>query len=359
MGWLRVVLTTATVLIVTSLGFIIAASFLDTEERAVPDRLAGFHETQISLPHRGAPIPLFVWYPVVGEGTPELIGQNSLFYGFHALRDAPVPDRKLPVVLVSHGSGGNAVSLGWLASHLATQGAMVVATNHPGTTSRDSTPEATVRIWERPQDLSAILDLITNDAPVGLQPDLDNVAALGFSLGGFSVLSLAGVEASKPRFIEYCATFPDKLDCGWMNEGGLDFDAIEQDKYEQSNLDPRIEAVIAIDPALPLAATPESLAEMALPALVIQLGETKTIPPGMLWEDNVTQMPNAQTAVIPETYHFAFLAECSTLGRIIIGLAGDDNICSDNGTRNRPEIHAEVREKTAAFLAKVLKMDSN
>lgn len=359
MGWLRVALTTVTAIAVTGAAVIMAATFLDTEIRQAPTKLAGFHETQISLPLRAEPIPLFVWYPVDGSGTPELIGQNALFYGFHALRDAPSPKVRLPVVLLSHGSGGNAVSLGWLASHLAAQGVIVVSTNHPGTTSRDSTPEATVRIWERPQDLSAILDVLAADAPMDLQPDLDRVAAVGFSLGGFSVLSLAGLEASKPRFVEYCATYPNKLDCGWMNEGGLDFNAIDQVKYDQSNADPRIKAVITVDPALPLAVTPQSLAAMELPALVIQLGDTDRVPPGMLWDSNVKQMPQTELAVIPDTYHFAFLAECSKLGRIVIGMAGDDNVCADQGTRNRAEIHAEVIEKTTAFLAKNLKIDRN
>ena len=57
---------------------------------------------------------------------------------------------------------GNALQVGWLAEALAEKGYVVLATNHPGTTSRDSLPERTVMIWERAKDLSEILNWAEN-----------------------------------------------------------------------------------------------------------------------------------------------------------------------------------------------------
>lgn len=99
-----------------------------------------------------------MWYPAISDQVPELIGQNALFYGFHAYRDATTDSEPKPVVLLSHGSGGNAKGIGWLASDLATRGFVVLAVNHLGTTSRDSLPSAINHIWERPNDLKALLD---------------------------------------------------------------------------------------------------------------------------------------------------------------------------------------------------------
>lgn len=333
---------------------LIAGLALGTSERTLPEKLVGFYQTTLDVPHRNAALPVFVWYPAESDAAAELIGQNALFYGFHAQRDAAADQTPAPVVVLSHGSGGNALSLGWLATELAARGMIVVATNHPGTTSRDSFPDATVRVWERQDDLKALLDYASSDLPHGLTSDMDRVGALGFSLGGFSVLGLGGAEVSKERFIDYCTRYPDKLDCGWMNANGLDFDAIDAVRYEQSNRDPRVKAIVAVDPALPLALKEGGLTAVTADTLVVQLGETETIAEGMRWGTAVPRIANGSFYQTPNTYHFAFLAECSTLGKIIIATAGDDNICADKGTRDRGEVHTELRTIIGDFLTKSL-----
>ena len=55
-----------------------------------------------------------------------------------------------------------------LAEALAEKGYVVLATNHPGTTSRDSLPERTVMIWERAKDMSEILNWAENPTIEGL-----------------------------------------------------------------------------------------------------------------------------------------------------------------------------------------------
>ena len=75
---------------------------------------------------------------------------------------------------------------------------------------------------------------------------MDRVGAVGFSLGVYSVLGLGGAEVSKAAFIDYCDRFPDKIDCGWMNASGLDLNTIDEIRYESSNLDPRVGAILSI-----------------------------------------------------------------------------------------------------------------
>ena len=99
-----------------------------------------------------------MWYPAISDQVPELIGQNALFYGLHAYRDATTDSESKRVVLLSYGSGGNAKGIGWLASDLATRGFVVLAVYHLDTMSRDSLPPAINYIWERPNDLKALLD---------------------------------------------------------------------------------------------------------------------------------------------------------------------------------------------------------
>ena len=169
-----------------------------------------------------------MWYPAISDQVPELIGQNALFYGLHAYRDATTDSESKRVVLLSYGSGGNAKGIGWLASDLATRGFVVLAVNHPGTTSRDSLPSATSHIWERHDDLKALLNFAQAGLPFGVTVDMDRVGAVGFSLGGYSVLGFGGAEVSKAGYIDYCDRFPDKIDRGWMNASGLDLNTIDE-----------------------------------------------------------------------------------------------------------------------------------
>ena len=75
------------------------------------------------------------------------------------------------------------------------------------------------------------------------------MAVVGFSLGGAAALSISGAGLSKEDFIAYCAMQVEKPDCDWMNDAGVDFSQIDQTLYEADWTDPRISAVLAIDPA--------------------------------------------------------------------------------------------------------------
>jgi len=336
---------------------LLAAMLLDTEIRQPPENVPGYQVMRIPMPHREQDIEVHIWYPTSETGASELIGQNALFYGFYANPDARPMAVSAPIVLLSHGSGGNAVRLGWLATELAAKGMIVVAPNHPGITSRDSSPFETVKIWQRPQDLSAVLDFLQQTPPEWLKADFSRVAVVGFSLGGQSALSLSGAKVTKQGFIAYCDQNPDMPDCKWLAKGGVDFTQIDQALYEQSGLDARITAAVAIDPTLPLAMTDESLTQMTSPILVINLGTTSEVPLAVRADRIATLMPQATYQSIPGATHFSFLAECSVLGRIIIGLTGEENICADPGGRDRAAIHADLNGLISDFLTGQFALD--
>ena len=226
----------------------------------------------------------------------------------------------------------------------------MLAVNHPGTTSRDSLPSATIRIWERPDDLKALLDFAQAGLPLGVTVDMDRVGAVGFSLGGYSVLGLGGAEVSKAGFIDYCDRFPDKIDCGRMKASGLDLNTIDEARYESSNLDPRVGAIVSIDPALPQALKADGLSAVTVATRIVQLGETETIPEGLRWDKAAMQLVKGERVVVPNTYHFAFLAECSRLGKVVISIGSEENICSDQGTRGRRKVHTELQQIIGGFL---------
>jgi predicted dienelactone hydrolase len=348
---LRIALIAITAIVALIFG---GASLLGTSKRPVPAQLPGYRVIPVAMSHRANPVLVHVWYPADNGTGAELVGQNALFYGHYVRRDAKPAAGLHPLVLLSHGSGGNAERMGWLATELANRGMIVAAPDHPGTTSGDSDPFQTVKVWERPQDLSAIIDFIAANKVDGLTPDMKRVAVVGFSLGGFSALSLSGVQVSKTQFIDYCNVNRGQLDCGWMQAAGVDFTTIDQTRYEQSNADPRIKVTVAIDPALPAAMVVDSLTKINQPVLVVNLGDPNTIPPAMRVDAIARSIHNSSYVAVPGAHHFSFMAECSWLGYIVIGIAGEDNICSDTGFRNRSVLHKELAPMIVEFLDKAL-----
>lgn len=346
MNWLRRGVFGTVALGLLLLGTV---SLNDTRVGPIPAEAPGFRVLQIDAPSRPEGLSLHVWYPS-GAGPITLIGQNALFFGFHARRDAVGDGLPHPVVLLSHGSGGNAERLGWIGAALAARGMIVAAVNHPGTTSGDSLPARTVMPWERMADLVAVLDHLQRDPPPGVVPNMARVGALGFSLGGGTVLLASGVRLSKASFQEYCVRNAGNDDCGWLAEGRVDLDLIDRARYEQDNRDPRIKAVVAVDPALSQAMRAESLARLPA-ALIVNLGSAGTIPLAMRADDLAAGIPGATYLAISGTHHFGFLARCSLLGVIVIALASDDNICSDWGLRDRDAVHAELARDIGGFLA--------
>ena len=118
------------------------------------DGSSGITYGSAAAPLRGADVEFNVWYPALPGGKSVTVGGNGVFYGTPAGRDAPHQAGRFPMVVISHGAGGNAGQFGWIASELAQAGFVVVLPNHPGTTTGNASAEAAVRVWERPADLS-------------------------------------------------------------------------------------------------------------------------------------------------------------------------------------------------------------
>ena len=317
---------------------------------ARPD--AGHIEMTIPVDHRDVPLPLHMWYPAK-PGTPAgAVGRNAMFVGAEAHPGAPPLGEPAPVVLLSHGSGGNAANLGWIAAALAERGLIVAAPNHPGTTSRDSLPERTIMPWERAWDMTAVLDHLERDPPPGLRPDTGRVAAVGFSLGGHTALRLVGARASKAAFVAYCEGNAE-LDCGWLAEGGVDLGAIEAPLYEGHDRDPRVGAAVAVDPALAQSLAPESLRAVEAPVLLVSLGAPQAVPESLRVEALAEALPYAAHHHVEGAVHFSFLGACRLLGKMVIGALEDEPICRDPN-RPRAEIQREIETLVGDFIVRAL-----
>ena len=111
----------------TTCATLIAATLMASAALADP---AGYSPLTFDAPHHGRGVIGAVWYPTGGPGREMLFADSPVFVGVTVVEEAPVADGLHPVVLLSHGMGGNIRSLAWLGSALAEEGAVVISVNH-------------------------------------------------------------------------------------------------------------------------------------------------------------------------------------------------------------------------------------
>lgn len=140
---------------------------------------------------RERPLKTQVWYPT----TDKDIKDTALpFLLSPTVKNATFVNKKHPLIVVSHGTGGNRMSLAWLAIELTKNGYIVIAPDHWGNTLDNKIPEYFVRYWERPLDMSFLLTSFLQDERFNNYVDSKRIATIGFSLGGYTALALAGIE---------------------------------------------------------------------------------------------------------------------------------------------------------------------
>lgn len=337
------------------LGAILAIGLVATPAAvAAEPPSVGMRTLTIPTAEPGRVLPTLVWYPAAPGGEDVLIGDNPVIVGTRVRRDAPVTPGRHPLLLISHGSGGNGAGLSWLTTRLAARGYVVAAMNHPGTTSGDSNEKLTMELWHRPKDISATLDHLLADP--GLTPSIDPkaVGALGFSLGGYDVLALAGAEQRRSAFAEYCNRNRMMMGCAWLRRGGVDFAALDP-RFDENHRDTRIRAVIAVDPAFTPSYDDKSLTGVTVPVGVLNLGTPSTTPGIIEGRAIADLMPNARLDRVPDAVHFSFLGLCKPDAARLLAEAGDEPICADvPGGRDRVALHDDMAKRIFGFLDTML-----
>ncbi|MEL6519715.1 MAG: hypothetical protein AAFQ66_02045 [Pseudomonadota bacterium] len=319
---------------------------------AEAEDIAGFDRFDVRAEHRSQLVAGSIWYPPGGRTYRSVIGENPVFVGTSVFVGAPVAEGQHPVVLFSHGSGGNMDGLGWLSSRLALAGAIVIAVNHPGSTSGDSSPRRSLHLTDRAADLSAALDTVLADPNLGPFIDQSRITAMGFSLGGSTALKLAGATFDRLVFRDYCLARQDTdVGCIFLAKGGVDLDHLPAN-WDVSTVDPRITSTIAIDPGFTHAIGAESAALLTMPTLVINLGEDRweAVDVGPEGSDFVARLPKARYHITDTANHFTFLPVCKPAGEAILREEQDDPVCTDPEGTDRAAIHEEIAGQIRAFL---------
>lgn len=315
------------------------------------EMLPGYDRLDVDADHRARPVAASVWYPAAAATYRVPVGGGPIFEPVLAAMGPDLAEGAHPLVLLSHGSGGNADALGWLSSALVGRGAIVLAVNHPGSTSGDSSPRRSVDLAGRAADLSAALDAVLSDPAFRDHVDPGRIGAVGFSLGGTTALGLAGLRFDGAAQDARCATAPEAADCGVFLRGGVVFG--DEPGFAADARDDRIARVVAIDPGFGGSVIEDSLGALSASVAFINLGEADRLPAvdvGPAGNGLAARLPGATHAVVAPASHFSFLAPCQAGAAEILEAEGEDPICTDPAGVDRRAVHAELVDLIAGAL---------
>ena len=315
------------------------------------------------------PLVTTIWYPTTDTAqldtlTMGIPGRPPAFLAGRVATEAPMtPGVRRPLILLSHGTGGSALQLAWLGITLAERGYIVAAVNHHGNTAAEPAydPRGFLLWWERARDLSAVLDQLLQDSLLGPRIDSTRIGAAGFSLGGYTVLALAGAETDLEGFKTFCAGASHDATCDPQPEMP---DAMNQlDRLVASDTavrrslaeaggsirDLRIRAIAALAPAVVHGLSAASLQQIALPVMLIAGEADRTAPLATNARYASTLIPGASFTALPGVGHYTFLADCTDRGRRAL-----PDLCGEAAGTDRRAVHRRIAAQLTAFFDRAL-----
>lgn len=299
----------------------------------------------------------FVWYPTDETTGLAEIHNSAVWAPVKAIRDAPPASGPFPLVVLSHGMYGNAMNQSWLASGLARRGFVVAAVNHPGTSTWARDPDDARQLWERPKDMSRVIDhLLDTTTPIA-PVDPRRVFMAGHSLGGMTAIALAGGRYDPRGFARFCDGHPGELVCGILDRWQVAKTPEDQAQMAADLSDARIKGFAVFDLGGTQTFSTASLGRIGTPLLVF--GAPRNIDgTGLDLEVESRALIAAlpQTSVIyrePESLsHFDFLGECNPGGiEVLRAEEPDDVFVCIEGTAERRNEHQMVIDEVSGFFS--------
>lgn len=290
------------------------------------------------------PLSAGVWYPTDAQASPHRIGGATQTVALNA----PIAGQGLPLILISHGSGG------WYGGHydtalaLVQAGFVVAAVTHRGDSFDDHS--RTAQLWVRPEQLKRLTDYMVASWPQRASIDASRIGVFGFSAGGFTVLVAAGGVPDLSLIGPYCVEHPDTDACTVVRStpGLVDrFATLPASVWVH---DTRIRAAVVAAPGVGFVFGRGGLVDVHVP---VQLWSAQFdhVEPAPDYADAV----RAALPVAPDFHlvqnadHYDFLPACSAAAaREFPG------ICTPRPGFDRVEFHTEMNRDVVAFFERTL-----
>jgi predicted dienelactone hydrolase len=293
----------------------------------------------------GRPLNLMLIYPAV-PATTAVPFKIFLATNLHLYKDAPVVSDglKRPLVMFSHGAGGNGSGYAWFGEYLASRGYLVAMVYHFRANTFDSSAlYVRSRIWQRPRDLSLDISHLVQDKVWGPHIEPSQIGVAGHSQGGFTSLWIGGAKVNPELFLKFQRI--------WKNNEAVPAYIREQMKLDAEPArdlrDNRVRAAFAMAPGdiRGFGMDEAGLRQMTIPAyLIVGAGDTTT-PSDENAAFAAKYIPHAQLDVLPgPVSHEIFGNECDQIGR--------DNFpeaCNDAPGVDRVKLHEYIGNAALQF----------
>jgi len=287
---------------------------------------------------RERPLITEIYYPSE-KNLPSVEPTSNNFRLLQEARNAPLTPsmKKLPLIVVSHGPKSDRYALTWLQEILAANGYIVAAPDHFGDTIYLHRSEESLKQWERPKDITYVIDQVLNDPFFKQHVDPEKIGFIGYLTGGLTGVWLAGGRATQYPMPQ---VNPQELD-DCITQAMLD--KIDFTKAQKSYEDKRIKAELLLAPSYGQAFDKNGLARVDIPMLILNLEKNKAAP----------SKENAQ--------YLADYIKSSGL-KILPGdterLVFPKKLCPQKGLETNDRTLEEIADNTLKFFDKYLKNPS-
>lgn len=289
------------------------------------------------------PLTIGVWYPTdtAAKPTPLDTFTQDVAVG------APVSGHGLPLVVISHGSGG------WFGGHydtalaLAHAGFVVAAATHNGDAYQDQGQMA--QIWRRTAQLHRLIEYMLGEWPGHAAIDAGRVGVFGFSAGGFTALVAAGGTPDLSLVQPHCR-HSTAFECSVIAKMSPDELAHFDPPPSAFVHDPQIRAAVVAAPALGYTFGRKGLKNVRVPVQLWRDEFDHVLPSPDYAEAVRDALPRApEYHLVANADHYDFLAPCSA----VLAKAAPD-ICAERPGFDRAAFHAEFNAAVSAFFERTL-----
>ena len=291
------------------------------------------------------PLDYMLIYPTTPHGAATTFN-IFMSTNLHLYKDAPIvaDGLKHPLVVFSHGAGGNGSLYAWFGEYLASHGYIVAMVYHYRANTYDSSAlYVRNRLWQRPHDISLDITHLLQDKIWGPHIDPNQIGVAGHSQGGFSSIWIGGARINPKLFLEYQR--------GWKNNQIVPAYIREQMRVDAEPArdlrDDRVKAAFAMAPGdiQAFGMDEAGLRQVKIPTYIIVGSGDTTTPPKENAEFAAKYIPHAQLDVLPGPVgHEIFDNECDQTGR--------DNFpqaCIDAPGVDRAKLHEDIGNAALKF----------
>lgn len=227
----------------------------------------------------------------------------------------------VPVIVISHGLASSRRTFAYLAKHLVSHGFAVAVIEHPDTSldkfdrflsGKDRLPEPN-NLIQQPLDVKYVLDKLEQESETN--PNLQNrlnlnqIGAIGQSLGGYTVLALGGARLDRAEVASECQEDQHQdilLDLSSLARCTFN----ELPPTDASLSDSRIKAVLAINPLGKIFGQ-QGMSQLQIPTAIVSGINDVITPPvaeqmrPFTWLEH----PDKYLILVDPGTHFSFLEE--------------------------------------------------